>query len=328
MMQSNGLAHYSISDNGTLAYVPGKYMVSSNKLLLIDHNGTTEYLDFPPGVYQSPSISPDGKQILISRYQGKANLWIYGLDRGTFRRFTETEYETFWAIWTPDGEKIVFSSNRDGGTHMNLFMKRQDSSGPIDRLTSSNFNQHPKSWSKDGKYLIYIENVQTETGQDVFMIQMDGDSTPVPLLNSRHSETHPIVSPNGNWLAYVSDEPGQDEVFVCSFPEGSKITQISTSGGIEPVWAPDGKELYYRDYSGNNLMAVSITTEPNLLPGNPRIILNGSFKKGYPWGRNYDITPDGQRFLMIEEEAIVSEVDQINIIYNWFEQLNSKIDGQ
>ena len=319
MMGDGGLAHFSISDDGSLIYLPGNIYESDDKLILVDHNGDFESLNIQGG--QSPRFSPDGNEILYCAGQEIAKVWIYGLERGTQRLFTDKDNQAYWAVWTADGKRIVFNSNL-AGPELNLFWKKSDGTGPTERLTRSNYHQQPQSWYNDGRTLIYTEGYHPETGVDIWMIQIEGDTTPKPILNTIFNEAHPSLSYDGRWLAYVSDESGQEEVFVCSFPDLRNKTQISTDGGVEPLWPRDGKELYYRDLSGNKLMAVSIVTEPFIDPGKPRLLFQGNFIGSlWPWGRNYDITPDGKRFLMIEQSAMKSDATQINVIYNWSEEL-------
>jgi len=322
MIASNGLAHYSISDQGSIAFLPGKYELPENFLYSVGLDESYELVNLPSGAYQNPVFSPDGNSLIITAGQEKASTWVYGMERGTFRRFTDKEFESFWAIWTPDGNQIVFNSNRHGGEALNLFMKQLDGTGPVKTLTTSDYNQQPKSWSSDGAYLIYVENNTNDTGYDIYMINTNGSEPPVPLLNTRFQEFHPNLSPDGRWLAYVSDEPGRDEVFICTFPKLENRTPISNNGGTEPVWAPDGKRLYYRDNTGEKIMVVPVETEPDLLPGIPSIVFEGNFKPGYPFGRNYDLSPDGQRFLIIKDD-IDNEVTQIRIIANWSEELDN-----
>jgi Tol biopolymer transport system component len=313
---------FCISDNGSLAFIPGEIHGPKNRLALVDHNGKSESLDFPAESYLSIRISPDGKNILNSNYQGRYNLWIYGQERGTISRFSDKEYDAFWGIWTPDGKWIAFASNLDGGAVTSLFRKKTDGSGTAERLTSSNYSQWPDCFSPDGKYLIYNEGISKETRIDIWMLPMNGDTTPIPILNSRFNEIHPALSPDGRWIAYSSDEPGQYEVFVCSFPDREKIKQISNAGGSEPVWAPDGKELYYRDLTGQKLMAVSFFADNELKVGNPTLLFQGKFAPGIgPWGRCYDIMPDGKHFIMVEKKGDKSKTTEINIIINWFAEL-------
>jgi serine/threonine-protein kinase len=318
----SGTAHYSLSNEGSLAFVPGEYIESTNSLVLVDHEGLTEPLDLQATSYQSPRFSPDGDQVLVSMIQDNANLWIYGLSRGTSRRFTDKEYNSFWGIWTPDGKEIVFNSNLYGGTIMNIFRKRSDGTGPETRLTIGHYHQLPKCWSKDGKLLLYAEGILPETGIDINMLQVDGDTTPIPLFNDRFNEIHPILSPDGRWIAYASDESGQEEVLVSSFPGLEQTIPISTEGGVEPLWAPDGRTLYYRGNGGDELMSVSFITDPGLDIGKPVRLFRGEYKgSSGPWGRNYDLAPDGKHFLMIKEEMEESIASHIQVILNWNEDL-------
>lgn len=317
----HGLAHFSLSGEGSIAFAPGVYKLPEDKMVLVDFEMNYEQLDFPPGRYQNPVFSQDGKELLITRLQEKASTWVYEMDRGTFRRFTDKDFESYWAIWAPDGNSIIYNSNRHGGDELNLFQKPLSSTGPVKQLTISEFNQQPKSWSGDGRKLIYLENVHTETGWDIYMIETDDGNSQLPLFNTRFNEAHPTLSPDGRWLAYVSDEPGQFEVFVSPFPSLDQRIQISNAGGTEPIWAPDGNTLYYRNYSGDQVMAVSLSNDFTLPPGKPRVILEGNFKQGYVFGRTYDLHPDGDRFLMIQTEEFEDEGNRINIIHNWSGEL-------
>jgi Tol biopolymer transport system component len=202
----------------------------------------------------------------------------------------EKELETYWAIWTFDLNRIVFNSNLDGEAEVNLFWRRTDGTSPATPLTDSKYHQQPKCWSADHKTLIYTEGINPETGIDIWMLRIEGDTTPKPLFNSRFNETHPTFSQDGRWLAYVSDEPGREEVFVCLFPELSNFAQISTEGGMEPLWAPDGKEIFYRDASGDRIMAVSFESDPELHISKPSLLFQGKYKgSSGPWGRNEDL---------------------------------------
>jgi Tol biopolymer transport system component len=319
MMSNWGLTHFSLSNTGSLVYIPGTIMQSNNHIVLVDPEGESESLNFYGG--QSPRFSPDGKQFLITSLRGESGLWIYGLERGTSRRFTEIENKTYWAIWTPDGKRIIFNSTSYGQDAVTLFWKNADGTGPTYPVVNSIYNQQPKCMSKDS-LLVYTEGINPKTGMDIWIVKIEGVSTPRPFLNSRFNETHPALSPNGHWLAYVTDESGREEVFVCSFPEAGSNLPISTDGGMEPLWSSDGKELYFRDITGDKVMCVSFETEPNLSIGKPVLLFQGNYKgSSGPWGRNYDIHPDGKKFLMIEEEEMKSDVSQINVVLNWSEEL-------
>ena len=326
--RSSGCADFGVSDAGSLVFVLGKYEEQVNELVLVSLDGDLEYLNFPrKNSYQCPRISPGGESLLVTDIGDVANLWVFGLNRETSRRFTEKEFNSFWGIWSPDGKQIVYNSNRHGGTEVTLYQKNADGTGQAKPLTRSVYHQPPKCWSPDGKHLIYSEGVHPETGLDIYMLQMSGDSLSTPLMNGRYNETHPLISPDGNWLAFVSDQSGSEEVFACKFPELSGVTQISTGGGTEPLWAPNEQVIYYRDYTGDKLFRVPYTANSEFKVGKPDLLFEKVLKASSgPWGRNYDITPDGKKFLMIAEIQIDNSENQINIILNWDEELKSLFD--
>ena len=327
---SSGCANYSVSDDGSLVYIPGIYEERVLELVFVNLEGDIEYLNFPKKrSYQSPRISPNGESLLITNIEDNANLWVFGLDRGTTRRFTDKEFNSFWGIWSPDGEEIVFNSNLHGGTELNLYKKMSDGSGKEKRLTTSSYHQLPKCWSKDGKLLLYKEAVHPETGVDIFMRQMEGDTIPVPLMNRKYNETHPLISPNGKWLAFVSDESGKEEVFVCKFPDLGGVVQISANGGTEPLWAPNENVIYYRDYTGDKVYVVPFTINPDFDAKKPVLLFEKSLAgSSGPWGRNYDITPNGNKFLMIKETLVENNEHQINVVLNWNEELEALFNNR
>ena len=132
-----------------------------------------------------------------------------------------------------------------------------------------------------------------------------------------------MFSPDGLWLAYVSDESGRSEVNVQPYPGPGGKRQISTEGGSQPVWARNGQELFYRN--GNQMMAVEITTDPNFSPGTPRLLFEGDFQMGTVSRANYDVTLDGQRFVMLQQVGPDSGATQINVVLNWFEELKQRV---
>jgi serine/threonine protein kinase/Tol biopolymer transport system component len=316
-----GLANFALSDSGSLVFVRGFVKPRDNELGWVDLEGNFEPLPFPLAFYQSPRLSPDGKQLVVTRMENLSNLWIYGLERGTSRRFTDEEGAEYWAIWTPDGKRIVFNSTRTGHPAIPLLWRPADGGSPAELFTEGKNHQQPKSWSADGKVMAITEGLDPETGIDIFIVKIDGDRKPEPFLNSRFNEVQPLFSPDGRWIAYVTDESGRDEVYVRPYPGPGDLIPISTDGGMEPVWSPDGKVLYYRDASGNKMMAVSFITEPELRVGEPRLLFEGKYYGGAPWGRNYDISPDGARFIMITDESQSEKPTQINLILNWAEEL-------
>ncbi len=318
-----GLAHYGLSKTGSLVFVPGFAAPPEGRIVWVDLEGNVERLPFPLGFYQSPRLSPDGKQLVITRQDNMPNLWVYGLDRGTSRRFTDEQGAEYWAIWTLDGKRIVYNSTRTGKSAIPLLWKPADGSGPEKLFAEGEYHMQPKSWSADGKAMVLTEGLNPDSGVDIWILKLDGDRKPEPFLNSSYNEIHPIFSPDGRWIAYATDESGRDEVYVRPYPGPGDIIPISTDGGREPVWSPDGKTLYYRDASGNKMMAVSFISEPELRVGEPKLLFEGKYLGGPPWGRNYDIAPDGTRFIMITDEGQIVKSTQINVILSWSEELKN-----
>ncbi len=221
---------------------------------------------------------------------------------------------SFTPIWSADGGRIFFASNRINNT-WSIFSKAADGSGVADRLTSG----HPTSISSVGLSLIFRQESES-TGSDIWAVRLGDDSEPEPILQTPFDEHSGTVSPDNRWLAYVSNESGQDEVYVRPFPGPGGKYKVSTVSGAEPAWAPDGKEIFYRN--GDQMMAVPVTTEPDFALGKSVMIFEGRYR----WdlsnrGRLYDVSPDGRRFLMIKENEEQYLSTQINIVLNWDEEL-------
>ena len=159
------------------------------------------------------------------------------------------------------------------------------------------------------------------------MLPLEGEREPQPFLQTPFDETAAVFAPNGRWLAYVSNESGRNEIFVQPFPGPGGKWQISTGGGTEPVWSRNGLELFYRN--GNQMMAVEIATEPNFSPGTPKMLFEGgNFQAAVMSRAHYDVTPDGQRFVMLQQVAPDSAPTQINVVLNWFEELKQRVPTQ
>jgi dipeptidyl aminopeptidase/acylaminoacyl peptidase len=178
------------------------------------------------------------------------------------------------------------------------------------------------SWSPDGQLLAFIE-VNPSTQRDIWVLRM-GDRKPQPFLRTRLDERSPRFSPDGRWLVYVSNESGRYEIYVQPYPGPGGKWQISTEGGTEPAWNPNGRELFYR--SGNKMMAVDIATQPGFAAGTPRMLFEGQYQPSPVVVANYDVSPDGQRFLMLKpSEQAQAAPTQINVVLNWFEELNRRV---
>ena len=178
------------------------------------------------------------------------------------------------------------------------------------------------SWSPDGQLLAFIEN-NPATGQDIWVLRLD-DRKAQPFLRTRFNEGAPRFSPDGRWLAYYSDESGRKEVYVKPYPAPGGKWQISTDGGMEPVWNRNGREIFYR--SGDKMMAADIASQPSFAAGKPQMLFERTYVPSTGTAPNYDVSPDGQRFLMLKPvEQARAAPTQINVVLNWFEELKQKV---
>ena len=178
------------------------------------------------------------------------------------------------------------------------------------------------SWTPDGQQLVFGE-VRPDTGFDILVLQA-GDRTARPFLRTPFNESTPRLSPDGRWLAYASDESGRQEIYVQPYPGPGGKWPISAEGGREPVWNRNGRELFYR--SGDKMMAVDVATEPGFAAGKPRVLFEGPYEPTVFTVANYDVSPDGQRFLMLKRsEQAAAAPTQITLVLNWFEELKRRV---
>jgi eukaryotic-like serine/threonine-protein kinase len=324
----SGAAQYGFSTTGSLVYVLGGLQSAQSKLVWVSRNGTEQPLAAPAHAYVNPRLSPDGRRIAVGITDQESQTWLYDLSRETLTRFTFEGSSNNAPTWTPDGKRIAFQSNKEGTP--NLFWQLADGSGGLERLTTSDHNRVPISWSTDGQLLAFIE-INPTTGYDIWVLQMGDPSAGSgqvrkarPFLQTPFNESVPRFSPDRRWLAYVSDESGRWEIYVQPFPGPGGKWQISTDGGTEPTWNPNGRELFYR--TGDKMMAVDITTQPGFAAGKPRMLFEGHYVPTPGTNSNYDVSADGQRFLMLKaSESVGSAPTQINVVLNWFEELKQKV---
>jgi serine/threonine protein kinase/Tol biopolymer transport system component len=328
--QLTGAVQYSISAMGSLVYVPGTTQsAAQNRLVWVSRNGTELPLPAPGHGYRNPRLSPDGRLVSVDIQEQGRQVWLYDLSRETLTRLTFEGSANGTPAWTPDGKRIVFQSNKDGAA-LNLFWLLADGSGGLERLTTSENGQAPSSWSPDGQLLAFTE-LNPTTGWDIWVLRLSDPSAgsgkvskAQPFLRTPFTEGAPRFSPDGHWLAYVSDESGRYEIYVQPYPGPGGKRQISTEGGTEPVWNRNGRELFYRN--GNKMMAVDIATQPSFVAGKPRVLFEGPYLPTPATIQNYDVSPDGQRFLMLKSgEQAQTELAQINVVLNWFEELKQKV---
>ncbi len=309
---STYVSSFAVSENGILVYLLGR---DKNTLMLVDREGRATPFAETWVSFQHPRFSPDGRRVVVaSKTRAEhRDIWVYDVERGGGTRITH-EGDNFAPLWTPDGEGIMFTSSRSGSTY-DLHWIPADGSGEAQHLLSRDGYQVPGSWTPEGHLLAFYEGGHHPTNQrDILVLSMQ-DSVPRPFLTTSFNERAAILSPDSRWLAYTSDESERDEVYVRRYPGAGGKVLISTEGGYEPVWAPGGRELFYRN--GDTLMVVAVETEPAITVGKPRKLFEGSYFRA---GANpeYDISPDGKQFVMIREEP---GPPQVYVVHNWFDEL-------
>jgi serine/threonine-protein kinase len=313
-----GSVQYSFSSTGSLVYVPGSVQTARLKLVWVDRKGAEQPLAAPAHNYVIPRVSPDGKRVATGIEEADSQIWLYDLGRDTLTRLTFEGSGNIDPVWTPDGKRVVFK-----GTGNRLFWELADGSAGAEPLTSSELagNNVPGSWSPDGQVLAFME-INPNTGYDIYTLSLK-DGKPQPFVRTPSLETAPRFSPDGHFIAYASDESGRLEIYARPYPGPGGKWQISTEGGTEPVWNPKGRELFYR--SGNKMMAVDIATQPTFSAGKPKMLFEGPYvptPRSFP---DYDVSPDGQRFLMLKANEQAQVPAQINVVLNWFEELKQKV---
>jgi hypothetical protein len=306
-------AQFSVSATGSLAYVSHRGNSAEQALVWVDRNGREEPA-VPARAYgrPGPRLSPDGRFVAVVMEE---QIWLYEFARETFSRFSLEGSSNIGPAWTPDGARIAYSSNQEGT--QNLFWKATDGSGGAERLTVGQHQRYVGSFSPDGRLLVFPE-IHPETLYDIWVLRLD-DFDEEPFLRTPFTDAAPRFSPDGRWLAYVSDESGQMEIYVQPYPGPGGKWQVSGNGGLEPVWNPTGRELFYRE--GDKMMAVDVDTDPTFSAGKPRVLFEGSYRPTSGTLPNYDVSPNGQRFLMIQESGEAQAIREIHVVLNWSQEL-------
>ncbi len=322
------IAHYSIAESGSLVYLSGPMLANTVQIQRVDRAGEMIQIGDDLERALGPRFSPDGRRMAISSptTDEGPKLWVYDLERGTWTRLI-SDGQAWWPLWSPDGRNLAFTTVLPDGLAA-IFTIPADGSGSAERLIQTEYPQQSSGWSADGQTLLLNQNDHPETKWDVMMFRPGEDTEANPLLNSPAMELLPHLSPDGRWLAYVSDESGRTEVYVQSFPELGNKWQISTDGGTEPIWSPDGTELFYRDAEALEMIVVDITLEPEFRPGTPRVLFEGRFIATPGYGRNYDVAPDGQSFLMFQQNMAGIESAELRLVLNWQEELKQQAASQ
>jgi serine/threonine protein kinase len=311
---ANQAPQVGFSAAGTMAYVPaGKPRQTA--LTWVGRAGGEMPTGASGGTYYQPRISPDGGRVAVTvRGEDRDDVWLYDLTRETWSRFTSQGSNAF-PVWAQDGRRLIYVSDKAGLD--NMYWKPLDGRGPEERLVASERPNYPFSWSRDGA-LLFV-SVSLRAAQDLWVLRTGGERKAAAFLETPFVEGAPALSPDGRCVAYVSGESGRNEIQVRQFPDSGEKLTISTEGGNEPVWSRNGRELFYR--SGDAMMAVEVATNPVLSASKPRRLFERPYELSSALWPDYDVSPDGQRFLMVKMVDESEVPAQINVVLNWFDEL-------
>jgi Tol biopolymer transport system component len=323
MSANTGMAAYSISSDGRLVYAAGPVERAARIPVWVDRKGRAIALPLPQRSYLHPKLSPDERQLAIEVEGASHDIFTYDFARAALTKMS-FDGASHWPLWTPNGRRLTYRSWKTGT--MTMWWMPADGSGAPELLTNIGSMQSPESWSPDGTTLAFTQMDDPESGSDIYTMSLDGNRTPHALIRSKFSEGSPKFSPDGKWLAYSTNQSGRPEVRAMTFPGPGPNIQLSTEGGTDPVWRRDGKELYYRN--GDQMMVVTVTGTATGF-AKPMVLWEAHYLAGVgsscgmsgPTSANYDVSADGERFLMIEDKSAVLECKLLHVVTNWSRSL-------
>jgi serine/threonine-protein kinase len=314
---SGGTPFFDLSRSGTVVYGPSN---ESGRLMRVDRTGQASVVDPAwAGELGWPSLSPDGSRMAISNVvEGRREVWVKTLESGPFQQVAAVGSMAYRAFWSRDERTVGFVSDLGGLSA--LYQTSADGTGALERIVQFDRSIDEGLWSHDGRWFVF--RAGSGGGRDIFAMRPGIDSVPVPIVAGEKEEYAPSLSPDGRWLAYGSDASGREEIFVRPFPESSAGRwQVSLTGGTEPVWSPDGRELFYRS-EDQQLVAVAIDAGPAF-----RILSRRTLFSTRPYHRDtrhyaYAVGPDRSFYFV---QRTVAPNDEVVVIHNWLEELKVKV---
>ena len=314
----------TVSESGLLLYASGGAIGETREMGWYDRSGKSLGSVGTPGNVWDPAISPDEKSVVFRRNATTGtDLWVRDLSRGTETRFTSDASLNTSPFWSPQGDRIVFESNRKAGVP-NLYQKATSGSGQEALLLPNSVADLPTQWSRDGRFIVYFEN-DPKTKGDIWVLPTQGsaaDRKPIPFLRTEFNEEFGQLSPDSHWMAFASDRSGRREVYVRPFPPSEGEWTISISGGHAPRWRGDGKELFFQAADGK-LMAVPVKAaagaKSSFEAGAPVTLFDAHIAAN-PIDNvfEYDVTADGKRFLInTTGGAAGAAAPQLTVVTNW-----------
>jgi Tol biopolymer transport system component len=322
-----GFSPLAVSASGSLVYVRGTGGFPENTIVRVSRAGDATPFDTTwHGEFNSFAMSPDGRRIAVSaRGANGLNIWVKQLERGPFTRLTFGGTDRR-PLWSPDGRSVAFI--HDSANTSVVYARPADGSGQDRLLVRIDRQVQEAEWSRDGRWIVVrTDNAAAGVG-DLVALRVGGDSAPVPLVATPLTELHPAVSPDGRWLAYASNQSGfTNEVYVRPFGEASGGRwQVSNGGGSQPVWAPNGRELFYLDGQAR-LMAAQVESGPTFAVGNLTPLFEASRFIRDDFHQSYGVTPDGRSFLfaMARQQAGGAGSTRLVWVDHWFSEVRDRL---
>jgi eukaryotic-like serine/threonine-protein kinase len=329
MSRNTGAANYDVSASGDLAYIPGVCDRGARTLMWVDRHGNAETVGLPARSYLHPRLSPDDRQLALEIEGPTHDVYTYDFNRGVLTNIT-TDGVSHWPIWAPDGAELGYRSGPMA--QLRMWRVRADRSGPPTQVVASGSAQSAESWSPDGRAIAYT--VATfSVPPSIMVAHLDGREAEV-FAGAKAPAGSSKFSPDGRWLAYCSNESGRPEVYVQAFPGTGPKIQVSNSGGTDPVWKRTRGELYYRN--GDSMMAVAVSTDPTFRASRPIELWKGPYSHGMSsscgapgaTSSNYDVTADGERFLMIKDDDRDRTTSKtIVVVQGWADEVSRLATG-
>jgi eukaryotic-like serine/threonine-protein kinase len=310
--------NYSVSDNGTLIYEPDSGVKNGRTFAIVDLKGNSQPVPIPPGNFDEFSVSPDGRFLAGRVFSITDDIWVYNIATGIPLRLTFAPLDKIFPQWTPDGKRIAYGT-RTG----KILWRPSDGTGQEEELTHGENPRYPVSFSPDGKLMAFVE-IHPSRRRDIWLMPLDGNRQPQQLLATDADETDARFSPDGHWVAYVSDETGRAEIFIRPVGTSGGRRQLSSEGGIIPVWAPDSRAVFF--LKGDHVAKISLDGQGNTA-GHEQVLFTVPKLNDMqinPASGNYDIMPDGQHFIF-EFGRSSSPTTHYSVVLNWFTELKQKM---
>jgi serine/threonine-protein kinase len=313
---------FDVSASGTLAYAPGSGAATDYSLVWVDRTGAVQPITDLRRGYEDLHLSPDGRRVALTIEEAgpysAANVWLADIGRGTLTRLTFEGYSRD-PVWAPDGTAVIFGSKR-GASEFGLYRQNVGGQAEAELVWASPVPiwPDPQSWSHDGRTLVFSTKAK-DTAEDIWTLSLEGDRAAKPWLQTSANEWAGRLSPDGRWMAYNSDESGQAEVYVQPFPgPGGKWLASQGGGGFNAIWSRDGRRLYFR--RGDQILETDVDTASGFTLGTPRILFSGRY---LATGRDFDVSPDGTRFVMMRNDDPRSTTT-LHVVLNWWHALDAR----